>query len=235
MGAYTLELDSDTKPLTCLNFLTLARRGKYDGLKFHRVVKGFIAQTGDPTGTGSGGSNIWNTTGIPDDLTGSHVLGSVSMANAGPGTGKSQFFLCLRDAPHLDGRHDVFGRVVSGDVSKFDGVDTDKKDRPREAVKLGEVKVIEDRVWEATEFVYGAGERRLKEEAKKAKEAERRKTAAKGNGGGGADDDVGKYIKRKAQEVVELPADGAGGEEWSVPEHAKKKKKAGGFGNFSGW
>ena len=229
LAPLTLELDSDTKPLTCLNFLTLCREKKYDGLKFHRVVRNFIAQTGDPTGSGTGGTNIWNTAGIPDDLTGGHLAGSISMANAGPGTGKSQWFVCLRASAHLDGKHDVFGRVVSGDYSAFSTVDVDKKSRPREPVTIGEVKVLEDRVKEAMEYVYAEAGRKREEREKDGKRAEVKKTKGeKGN------EEVGKYIKRKVA-AVESRAEAEVGDDGWVAQPSKKKKAGGGFGNFSGW
>jgi cyclophilin family peptidyl-prolyl cis-trans isomerase len=100
-------------PLTVENFVNLARSGFYDGTTFHRVIPGFMAQGGDPTGTGRGGPGYQFDDEFHPDLrhTGAGIL---SMANAGPGTNGSQFFITYGDTPHLDDRHSVFGRVVEG-------------------------------------------------------------------------------------------------------------------------
>lgn len=112
-GDILVELFADKAPITVNNFVFLAREGYYDGVTFHRVIKGFMAQGGDPTGTGSGGPGYQ----FPDEFHPSlkhDSPGILSMANAGPGTNGSQFFITYRDTPHLDGKHTVFGRVVEG-------------------------------------------------------------------------------------------------------------------------
>ncbi len=112
-GQVRIELFADDAPLTVANFVNLARRGFYEGLKFHRVIANFMIQGGDPTGTGRGGPGY----NFADEFS-SHrrhdSAGILSMANAGPGTNGSQFFITHGPQPHLDGRHTVFGRVVSG-------------------------------------------------------------------------------------------------------------------------
>jgi len=112
-GEIVAELYADKAPLTVENFVNLARSGFYDGTTFHRVIPGFMAQGGDPTGTGRGGPGYEFGDEFHPDLrhTGAGVL---SMANAGPGTNGSQFFITYADTPHLDDRHSVFGRVVEG-------------------------------------------------------------------------------------------------------------------------
>ena len=112
-GEIVAELYADKAPLTVENFVNLARSGFYDGTTFHRVIPGFMAQGGDPTGTGRGGPGYAFGDEFHPDLrhTGAGVL---SMANAGPGTNGSQFFITYADTPHLDDRHSVFGRVVEG-------------------------------------------------------------------------------------------------------------------------
>lgn len=113
-GDFTVELFAAQAPATVNNFVFLARDGFYDGTTFHRVIKGFMAQGGDPQGTGTGGPGYqWN------DERGALALkhdsaGILSMANAGPNTNGSQFFITFGPTPHLNGKHAVFGKVVSG-------------------------------------------------------------------------------------------------------------------------
>jgi peptidyl-prolyl cis-trans isomerase A (cyclophilin A) len=109
-GEIEFELFEDKAPITTANFINLTNKGFYNGLTFHRVVRGFVIQGGDPNGDGTGGPGYT----IPDEfhpnLT--HTTGTVSMANAGPNTGGSQFFITEADTPWLDGKHSVFGRVI---------------------------------------------------------------------------------------------------------------------------
>ncbi len=112
-GTIKLELFADQAPLTVANFANLAERGYYDGLKFHRVIADFMIQGGDPTGTGSGGPGYRFADEFDPSLKHSGP-GILSMANAGPGTNGSQFFITHKATPWLDGKHSVFGRVVSG-------------------------------------------------------------------------------------------------------------------------
>ncbi len=112
-GAIELELFAADAPKTVNNFVSLARDGFYDGLVFHRVIPNFMIQGGDPTGTGRGGPGYQfedETAGNPNR----HEAGSLSMANAGPNTNGSQFFITHAPQPHLDGKHTVFGRVTGG-------------------------------------------------------------------------------------------------------------------------
>lgn len=112
-GAIVIELYPEHAPKTVNNFVSLARDGFYDGLTFHRVIPNFMVQGGDPTGTGSGGPGYKfedETRGNP--LT--HERGVISMANAGPNTNGSQFFITHAPQPHLNGKHTVFGKVVEG-------------------------------------------------------------------------------------------------------------------------
>ena len=112
-GDMVVELYADRTPLTVENFVNLARSGFYDGTTFHRVIPGFMAQGGDPTGTGSGGPGYQFRDEIDPTLRHSGP-GILSMANAGPGTNGSQFFVTFGPTPHLDGKHTVFGRVTEG-------------------------------------------------------------------------------------------------------------------------
>lgn len=112
-GKIVLELYPEHAPKTVNNFVFLAREGFYDGVSFHRVIEDFVVQGGDPTGSGMGGPGY----SFEDETAGNplkHETGMISMANAGPNTNGSQFFITHSPQPHLDGRHTVFGRVVEG-------------------------------------------------------------------------------------------------------------------------
>ena len=111
VGDIVIELTAKETPITVNNFVELARKGYYNGTTFHRVLANFMAQGGDPTGTGAGGPGY----AIQDEFTDlTHERGVISMANAGPNTGGSQFFITLVPTPHLDGVHTVFGKVIEG-------------------------------------------------------------------------------------------------------------------------
>lgn len=141
-GDFTVELFEDKAPITAGNFITLINKKFYDGLIFHRVIDGFMIQGGDPKGTGSGGPGYT----IPDEFhpalkhTGAGLL---SMANAGPNTGGSQFFITLAATPWLDNRHAIFGQVVEGlDVVKAIGkVKVGAMDRPAEEVVIKKITI----------------------------------------------------------------------------------------------
>lgn len=112
-GKIVISLYAEHAPKTVNNFVFLAKEGYYDGLLFHRVISNFMIQGGDPTGTGRGGPGYKfedETKGNPNK----HGTGSLSMANAGPNTNGSQFFITHAPQPHLDGKHTVFGKVVEG-------------------------------------------------------------------------------------------------------------------------
>ncbi|NMC53724.1 MAG: peptidylprolyl isomerase [Chloroflexi bacterium] len=112
-GTIELDLYPEHAPKTVNNFVFLVKEGFYDGVTFHRVINNFVVQGGDPTGTGMGGPGYR----FEDELTGNplkHETGMISMANAGPNTNGSQFFITHSPQPHLNGKHTVFGRVVNG-------------------------------------------------------------------------------------------------------------------------
>ena len=125
-------------PVTAGNFKKLVGEGFYNGIIFHRVIDGFMLQGGDPTGTGTGGPGY----DISDEFTETDLdrndKGTISMANSGPNTGGSQFFINLVDNNFLDGKHPVFGKVVEGMdvVNKIGKLQTDAHDRPLEEVKI---------------------------------------------------------------------------------------------------
>jgi cyclophilin family peptidyl-prolyl cis-trans isomerase len=113
LGNIVIELFADKAPKTVNNFVFLAREGYYDGVTFHRVIKGFMAQGGDPTGSGRGGPGYMFADEFHPQLR-HNGPGVLSMANAGPGTNGSQFFITHGPTPHLDDKHTVFGKVVQG-------------------------------------------------------------------------------------------------------------------------
>ena len=167
-GAFTIELFDERAPRTVENFLGLARadpaadaepspttatwndpesdevRGDslYEGAIFHRIIEGFMIQGGDPTGTGRGGPGYQFDDEFHDDLTHSEA-GRLSMANSGPDTNGSQFFITLDAQPHLDGKHAVFGQVVDGMdvVEEIGAVETDPGDAPVEEISIEQVDV----------------------------------------------------------------------------------------------
>lgn len=142
-GVFVAEMFEDKAPLTTKNFIELVEKGFYDGIIFHRVIDGFMIQGGDPTGTGMGGPGYEIKDEFGEGLKHDDE-GILSMANAGPNTGGSQFFITLAPTPWLNGHHAIFGKVVEGmDVVRLIGVvPTDFRDRPREAVTMEKVEVV---------------------------------------------------------------------------------------------
>ena len=140
-GDVTLELFDEDAPTTVGNFRKLAGDGFYDGVIFHRVIPDFMIQGGDPTGTGTGGPGYT----FEDEINERPVVrGSLAMANAGPNTNGSQFFVVTADAcPWLDGKHTVFGQVTSGMdvIDAISAVDRDARDKPRDDVVIERVEL----------------------------------------------------------------------------------------------
>ncbi|PSS12982.1 hypothetical protein M430DRAFT_20895 [Amorphotheca resinae ATCC 22711] len=244
LGALNIELQTETAPRAVWNFVQLAKKGYYNGIKFHRNIRNFMIQGGDPTGTGKGGTSIWGKN-FQDEFDGplTHdARGIVSMANKGKNTNSSQFFITYRPAKHLDRKHTIFGRVVGGleVLQKLENVPVDGSDRPIDDIVMESVVVFID------PFEEFQKQKREKDEAEKEK-AEIMKQ-------GGTEDDkttwtgkrirddgtvvqsgqsggVGKYLKAsadttKSQGVIE---------EDVYEEPVKKKIKSGGFGNFDNW
>jgi peptidyl-prolyl cis-trans isomerase B (cyclophilin B) len=140
-GPIAIELFDDDAPNTVENFLKLSRDGFYDDVIFHRVIPDFMIQGGDPTGTGSGGPGYQFADEFNDNKV---VRGALAMANAGPNTNGSQFFIVTTEAASwLDGKHTVFGRVTDGMdvVDVISALETDARDRPRQDVVIESVAV----------------------------------------------------------------------------------------------
>ncbi|MBT3404599.1 peptidylprolyl isomerase [archaeon] len=145
MGEIEIELYEDEMPITAGNFKKLVQEGFYDGVIFHRIIDNFMLQGGDPTGTGMGGPGYE----IKDEFTKTKLdennRGTLSMANAGPNTGGSQFFINLVNNNFLDGKHPVFGKVTKGMdvIDKIAKVQTNAQDRPMEKVVMESVSLVE--------------------------------------------------------------------------------------------
>lgn len=194
-GNLNVELHSDQVPKTCENFLKHCLNGYYDETVFHRSIKHFMIQGGDPEGTGTGGQSIWGKPfkdEFKPNLTHSG-RGVLSMANSGPNTNKSQFFITFRSARHLDNKHTVFGRVVGGmeTLDKMESIKTDSKDKPTEEIKILKCGVFCDPYAEADEMLASERNKKSVEVTKDSKvelKAKKDETVkAHGNG-------VGKYL-----------------------------------------
>lgn len=139
-GKIEVKLFESVAPKACENFVGLAEKEYYNGTIFHRVIKGFMIQGGDPKGNGTGGQSIWGRP-FEDEVSGGKKFdkkGILAMANAGPGTNGSQFFITTAKTPWLNGNHTIFGEVVSGYevVEKIENTKTDDNDRPLEKQEI---------------------------------------------------------------------------------------------------
>ncbi|KAK4018138.1 hypothetical protein OUZ56_000208 [Daphnia magna] len=235
LGPVNLELHCDMVPKTCENFINLCKKGYYNNTKFHRSIKHFMIQGGDPTGTGTGGESCWGGS-FEDEFKPnlSHTgRGILSMANSGTNTNKSQFFITYRSCKHLDGKHTIFGRVVGGmeTLAAMERIGTDNKDRPVEEILIESAQIFTDPYVEIDEQLVveraaalEAAEKQLKEAQASIPKAELK--AFKQSG-------VGKYINPK---VFNKPGDAAGTESSNSSQPKKAKTSASySFGNFSSW
>ena len=246
LGSLNIELQTETAPRAVWNFVQLAKKGYYNGVAFHRNIKNFMIQGGDPTGTGKGGQSIWGKN-FNDEFDGPLThdsRGIMSMANKGKNTNSSQFFITYKPAKHLDRKHTIFGRVVGGlDVlQKMENTPVDGSDRPIREIVILEVVV----------FVNPFEEFQKQKREKDAVEKEKAEIMKQG----GTEDDkttwTGKRIRGDGTVVqnasaggvgkyLKMPADNSSGnskavvEEEGYEEPVKKKIKSGGFGNFDSW
>lgn len=141
-GTIVIELFADKAPKTVNNFVFLSRQGYYEGIIFHRVIADFMAQGGDPTGIGSGGPGYKFEDEFHPSLR-HNKRGILSMANAGPGTNGSQFFITHRATPHLDDKHSVFGQVIEGEDVLMSIPPRDPGNRNAPAVKIVRIEIVE--------------------------------------------------------------------------------------------
>lgn len=135
-GTFVVGLKPEVAPKACENFIGLVKKGYYDGVSFHRVIRGFMIQGGDPSGTGRGGQSIYGTS-FEDEFKPNVTFdkaGLLAMANAGPNTNGSQFFITTVATPHLNGYHTIFGEVVEGMkvIRKLESVDVDTRHKPQQ-------------------------------------------------------------------------------------------------------
>lgn len=233
-GSLNLELHCDIVPKTCENFIKHCQNGYYNGTKFHRSIRNFMIQGGDPTNTGNGGTSIWGKA-FEDEFKPNLIhqgRGILSMANSGPNTNGSQFFITFRSCRHLDRKHTVFGKIVGGleTLNTIEKIEVDNKDRPIEDIIIQGVQVFVDPFQEADEQLLAEraaeAEKLAQEESKKGNvdKVERNDVLKVYRTG------VGKYLKIEKEEKVDK-------DEASSAEPTVKKKKvvANSFGNFSSW
>eukprot|EP01138_Halocafeteria_seosinensis_P016142 gb/GECG01016471.1/.p1 GENE.gb/GECG01016471.1/~~gb/GECG01016471.1/.p1 ORF type:complete len:534 (+),score=84.49 gb/GECG01016471.1/:1-1602(+) len=235
LGNINVELHCDIVPRTCENFIGLCRRGYYKNTVFHRSIRNFMIQGGDPEGTGEGGESIW---GEPfrdefDSRLTHSGRGVLSMANSGKNTNTSQFFITFKSCPPLDNKHTIFGRVVGGmqTLSAMENVPTNKKEKPKEEIKILDTIIYNDPF---------ENEKKEREEHKAAKEQEEKRKAAlqridaaeKGSSAASSaatsGSSVGRYLDASKQNrLQDIP---------SKPEaNVPNKPKRTGFGDFSSW
>lgn len=255
LGSLTIELQTETAPRAVWNFVQLAKKGYYNGVSFHRNIRNFMIQGGDPTGSGKGGSSIWGKN-FQDEFDGPLThdsRGVMSMANKGKNTNSSQFFITYKEAKHLDRKHTIFGRVVGGmDVlSKLEKVEVDEKSRPLNDIIMENVVVFVDPF---EEFQKQKQENDIAEKEKAeimrqgGTEDDKTTWTGKRIRGDGSvvqnesSGGVGKYLKAGVGAGAGANArnsgsvsvgEGAVEEEEMLP--VKKKVKSSGFGNFDGW
>ncbi|EWC48589.1 peptidyl-prolyl cis-trans isomerase-like 2 [Drechslerella stenobrocha 248] len=260
LGNLNVELHTDWAPKAVYNFIKLAAKGYYNGTVFHRNIRSFMIQGGDPTGTGRGGASFWGKN-FEDEVQGPYThdsRGVLSMANKGKNTNSSQFYILYRAQAHLDRKHTVFGKVVGGmDVlDRMETTPTDSNDRPTQEITIEEVVVFVDPFEEfQKERVQKEEEDKAAEEVKKAGGTEDDKTTwtgkrlrtvgeGRGKAGSGGGGGVGKYLAAAREaaaaeedeivEVVEDEGDDTVASYYREPAR-KKAKGSGGFGNFDGW
>lgn len=260
LGPLHLSLHPLHAPKAVWNFVKLAKKGYYDGVIFHRNIRNFMVQTGDPTGTGKGGSSTWGKN-FEDEFDGPlkhDTRGIISMANKGKDTNSSQFFITYRPAKHLDRKHTIFGKVdletatgkgSAETLNRLENSAVDSKDRPLETIRIEKVDILLDPFEEFLktraedeekerekadiEAAGGAEDEKVTWTGKRIKRPGEHTEKGGGEGGGG----VGKYLKAALEngdgdEIVGFVNEDD--EEMREPVRKKAKSK-GGFGDFEGW
>ncbi|KAF5271941.1 hypothetical protein FQA39_LY07958 [Lamprigera yunnana] len=233
IGPLNLELHCDIVAKTCENFLRHCERGYYDGTKFHRSIRNFMIQGGDPTDTGTGGKSIWGKP-FEDEFrpnlthTGRGIL---SMANSGKNTNGSQFFITFRSCKHLDNKHTIFGRVVGGmdTLTIMERIEVDNQDKPIEDIIIKQAQIFVDPYQEADEQLKIDREEEIKkkveEELAQKRKIEAQKPLKAFKSG------VGKYINPQTFKSNNKDNDNA----IEDSDSAKKKKNTLYNFNFNNW
>ena len=248
-GDLLLELHCDIAPRTCTNFLGLCEAKAYDGTSFHRLIPGFMIQGGKAT-VGEDAS-LWGPAFQDefDDRLKHTGPGRLSMANAGPGTNKRQFFVTFKSCTHLDRKHSVFGEVVDGQalLEKLQKLQTDKKDRPLEAVTIVKMEILvnpaneaadleQTRIQGLVEARNAGGERKTAMRTGRIKSTVKTTTTTSGDGKSSI---IGKYLPANVLASTTSETQENEGELFStLPASAGKSRaapNANKFGNFSGW
>uniref|UniRef100_A0A4W4F2P3 RING-type E3 ubiquitin-protein ligase PPIL2 n=1 Tax=Electrophorus electricus TaxID=8005 RepID=A0A4W4F2P3_ELEEL len=239
-GDLNLELHCDKVPKAGENFIKLCKKAYYDGTVFHRSIRNFMIQGGDPTGTGTGGESFWGKP-FADEFKPnlSHTgRGVLSMANSGPNTNKSQFFITFRSCTYLDRKHTVFGRVVGGfgTLTAMENVESDPKtDRPKAEIKLLRTTVFVDPYEEADAQVCIAAEREKETQRQEEERAQSSTSLSKDKGEQQPKTyrpGVGKYINMAAAKRSVVDDDCKASTSQSA---SKKIKGRSDFGDFSSW
>lgn len=248
LGDLNIELLPEFAPRAVWNFVKLAKAGYYNNTIFHRNIKGFMIQGGDPTGTGRGGQSIWGKP-FNDEFDGPEKhdkRGVLSMANKGKNTNTSQFFITYRQVPHLDRKHTIFARVVGGldtTLKTMEMAEVGEKDKPVDDVEILDIVVFVDPFEEWQKERKDKENKDLEEEEIKrqgGREDEKTTWTGKRIRKDGTVDNsssegfgVGKYLQAAKQEQGEDEIVEDYVEEEEVP--VRKKAKTGGFGNFDSW
>ncbi|OZJ05976.1 hypothetical protein BZG36_01215 [Bifiguratus adelaidae] len=245
LGNINVELSCDKTPRTCHNFILLAKRGYYKGVSFHRSIKHFMIQGGDPTGTGRGGESAWGKK-FADEFKFAqthNARGLLSMANSGKDTNGSQFFITYRPCTHLDNKHTIFGKMVGGmDVlDKMEAIPTDEDDRPQQRIRMIDVVVFVDPYQDfqdqlAKKLTREAGKtpEQLEQERKK-KQDDASMTWFGPKKTQEVKDGVGRYLAAKNTAKRDLPVSESVPEEETAAPVKKIKSQGYSFGNFDSW
>lgn len=241
LGELNLELHCDLVPIACENFIRHCQNGYYDNSIFHRSIRNFMIQGGDPTGTGKGGQSVWGRP-FKDEFRPnlSHSgRGIVSMANSGKNTNKSQFFITYRSCKHLDNRHTVFGRVVGGVevLTAMEKVRTDEEDHPQEEIKIAASSVFVDPFKEAEEELLAEEE---KERVAREEPQPQSSSSASGSKGDRAQpkayhSGVGRYITPSSGQTGKRARPALQAESLAQASGSKKSKLQTSLGDFSTW
>ncbi|XP_014085834.2 RING-type E3 ubiquitin-protein ligase PPIL2 [Bactrocera oleae] len=232
-GPLNFELYCDAVPRACDNFMRHCSDGYYNNTKFHRSIRNFMIQGGDPTGTGTGGTSIWGKK-FDDEFKPnlSHSgRGMLSMANSGPNTNGSQFYITYRSCKHLDGKHTVFGKLVGGmdTLTQMEKIEVDNKDRPIEDIIIESGQVFVDPFKEALEELEKERAAEIEKQIQTAAEAKKQKRL----------NEPLKVYRQGVGKYLNLTETKTSGADNSAKNDAIKKKHKsvgkGTFGDFSTW